>query len=402
MKADFATSNLYLVGDARWRRSLLLLLALAFSIACSSNKAKDELTEPMKLVDFEATIGMEKLWSRDVGNGQGKQFNRLQPAIDGDFIFAVDADGDLVALDRMSGKKLWDIDLDADITGGVGAAESMLLVGSSSGRVWALRQEDGEELWQSKVSGEVLAPPATDGEVVVVQTFNGKLVGLNAVNGEKMWEYSSQVPVLTLRGTAAPVIEAGVVFAGFANGKLVSLDVDSGVVRWEGRVALAQGDSEIERVVDIDGQPLLLSSALYAVSYQGRIAAFDPGSGRPMWYQDASSYVGMAEGFGNIYYADEKGALVAVDQDDGNIRWINEEMAYRKLSAPVTFNNYVAVADYKGYVHLLSQIDGEFVARVKAGSGGVRAPLLASGDVIYAYGNKGKLIAWQLRSSGDE
>ncbi len=402
MKADLATRNLHPVEGGRWLRSVLLLLALALSIACSSNKSTDDLTEPAKLVDFEATIDMEKLWSRDVGNGQGKQFNRLRPAIDGDLIFAVDADGDLVALDRLNGKKLWAIDLDADITGGVGAAESMLLVGGSSGRVWALGQEDGEVLWESKVSGEVLAPPATDGEVVVVQTFNGKLVGLNAVNGERMWEYSSQVPVLTLRGTAAPVIEAGVVFAGFANGKLVSLDVDSGVVRWEGRVALAQGDSEIERVVDIDGQPLLLSSTLYAISYQGRIAAFEPGSGRPLWYQEASSYVGMAEGFGNIYYADEKGVLVAVDQDDGNIRWVNEELAYRDLSAPVTFNNYVAVADYKGYVHLLSQIDGEFVARVKAGSGGIRAPLLASGDVIYAYGNKGKLVAWQLRSSGDE
>lgn len=402
MKADLATSNMFLLGDLRWLRSGLLLLALAASIACSSNSTKDDLTEPMELVDFEATIGMDKLWSRDVGNGQGKKFNRLQAAIDGEMIFAADADGDVVALDRMNGKKLWDIDLDADITGGVGAAEGILLVGSSSGKVYALRQEDGEELWQSSVSGEVLAPPATDGEVVVVQTFNGKLVGLNAVNGDKMWEYSSQVPVLTLRGTAAPVIEAGVVFAGFASGKIVSLDVDSGVVRWEGRVALAQGDSEIERVVDIDGQPLLLSSALYAVSYQGRIAAFDPGSGRPLWYQDASSYVGLAEGFGNIYYADDKGSLVAVDQDDGNIRWSNEELGYRKLSAPVTFNNYVAVADYKGFVHLLSQIDGEFVARVKVGSGGVRAPLLSDGDVIYAYGNNGKLAAWRLRSNEDD
>ncbi len=389
-------------GYARWLRSALLMLALAFSIACSSNSSKDDLSKPVDLVDFEPTIGMDKLWSRDIGNGQGKKFNRLEAAIDGDMIFAVDADGDLVALDRMSGKELWDIDLDAEITGGVGAAEGIVLVGTSSGRVFALYQEDGEEIWQSQVSGEVLAPPATDGDVVVVQTFNGKLVGLNAINGDKMWEYGSQLPVLTLRGTSAPVIEAGVVFAGLANGKLVSLDVDSGIVRWEGRVALPQGESEIERVVDIDGRPLLLSNALYAVSYQGRVAAFEPGNGRPLWYQEASSHVGLTEGFGNIYYADEKGALVALDQDDGNIRWINEQLGYRSLSAPVAFNNYVAVADYEGYVHIMDQIDGEFVARVKAGSGGVRAPLLARGDVIYAYGNKGKLVAWQLRGNGDD
>ena len=402
MRADRTPSALPSVGGIRWLRSALLILALAFTIACSSNSSKDDLTEPMDLVDFEPTVKMDKLWSRDVGKGQGKQFNRLEAAIDGDMLFAVGADGDLVALDRMNGDRLWEVDLDAEITGGVGAAEGMLLVGTATGRVIALYQEDGEEIWQSQVGGEVLAPPATDGDVVVVQTFNGKLVGLNAIDGEKMWEYGIQLPVLTLRGTAAPVIEAGAVFAGFANGKLVSLDADSGVVRWEGRVALAQGESEIERVVDIDGRPLLLTNALYAVSYQGRIAAFDPGNGRPLWYQEASSHVGLAEGFGNIYYSDEKGALVAVDRDDGNIRWINEDLGYRRLSAPVTFNNYVAVADYEGYVHLLDQIDGQFVARVKVGSGGVRAPLLASGDVVYAYGNKGKLAAWQLRGSGDD
>jgi outer membrane protein assembly factor BamB len=402
MRSDIAGGQQPVAGCAGGLRSTLLLLALAFSIACSSNSSKDDITKPMDLVDFEPTVSMDRLWSRDVGKGQGKKFNRLEAAIDGDMIFAVGADGELVALDRMSGDKLWAVDLDAEVTGGVGAAEGMLLVGTSSGRVFALYQDDGEEMWQSRVGGEVLAPPASDGEVVVVQTLNGKLVGLNAINGEKMWEYSSQLPVLTLRGTAAPVIEAGAVFAGFASGKLVSLDADSGIVRWEGRVALAQGESEIERVVDIDGRPLLLSNALYAVSYQGRIAAFDPANGRPLWYQEASSHVGLAEGFGNVYYADEKGALVAVDQDDGSLRWINEDLGYRNLSAPVAFNNYVAVADYEGYVHLLDQIDGKLVARVKVGSGGVRAPLLASGDVVYAYGNKGKLAAWQLRGSGDE
>jgi outer membrane protein assembly factor BamB len=380
----------------------MLLLVLGGLMACGSNSAKDELTEPMELVDFEQQVELDKLWSRDVGSGQGNKFNRLQPAIDGDVIYVADADGDVLALDRISGKKIWSVDIDAEVTGGVGSAEGLVLLGTASGDVYALNAENGEQLWQVRVSGEVLAPPATDGDVVVVQTFNGKLYGLNSVNGDPMWDYSSQVPVLTLRGTAAPVIEGGRVFAGFANGKLVSADVDSGAIAWEGRVAMAQGESEIERVVDVDGQPLLLSNALFAVSYQGRIAGFDPASGRTLWYQDASSYVGLADGFGNVYYVDADGSVVAADQRTGNIRWSNEELGYRKLSAPATFNNYLAVADYDGYVHILSQIDGEFVARVKVGSGGVRAPVLSRGDIIYVYGNKGKLVAWQLRKSAEE
>ena len=303
----------------------------------------------------------------------------------------------MLALDRHKGKKIWKTDVDVAISGGVGVGDGLVLMGTESGDLIALNQEDGELLWQVRVSGEILAPPATNGDVVVVQTFNGKLYARNALNGDPLWDFSSQVPILTLRGTAAPVIENSLVFAAFANGKLMAADINSGAIAWEGRVAMAQGESEIERVVDIDGQPLVTSNALFAVSYQGRIAAFDPTSGRTMWYQDASSYVGLADGFGNVYYIDADGSVVAADQRTGNIRWSNEELSYRKLSAPATFNNYLAVADYKGYVHILSQVEGEFVARVKLGSKGVQAPILSRGDTIYVYGNKGKLAAYKLR-----
>ncbi len=378
----------------RW--GLVAVLA-GLIMACGSNDAKDELIEPAELVKFEPQIKLKKLWSRDIGKGQGKKFNRLQPAIDGDVIYVVDVDGDVLALDRHKGKKIWKTDVDVKISGGVGVGDGLVLMGTESGDLIALNQEDGELLWQVRVSGEILAPPATNGDVVVVQTFNGKLFARNALNGDPLWDYSSQVPILTLRGTSAPVIENSLVFTAFANGKLVAADINSGAIAWEGRVALAQGESEIERVVDIDGQPLVLGNALFAVSYQGRIAAFDPTSGRTMWYQDASSYVGLADGFGNVYYIDADGSVVAADQRTGNIRWSNEELSYRKLSAPATFNNYLAVADYKGYVHILSQVEGEFVARVKLGSKGVQAPILSRGDTIYVYGNKGKLAAYKLR-----
>ena len=378
----------------RW--GLVAVLA-GLIMACGSNDAKDELVEPAELVKFEPQIKLKKLWSRDIGKGQGKKFNRLQPAIDGDVIYVVDVDGDVLALDRHKGKKIWKTDVDVAISGGVGVGDGLVLMGTESGDLIALNQEDGELLWQVRVSGEILAPPATNGDVVVVQTFNGKLFARNALNGDPLWDYSSQVPILTLRGTSAPVIENSLVFTAFANGKLVAADINSGAIAWEGRVALAQGESEIERVVDIDGQPLVLGNALFAVSYQGRIAAFDPTSGRTMWYQDASSYVGLADGFGNVYYIDADGSVVAADQRTGNIRWSNEELSYRKLSAPATFNNYLAVADYKGYVHILSQVEGEFVARVKLGSKGVQAPILSRGDTIYVYGNKGKLAAYKLR-----
>ncbi|MFO6383031.1 PQQ-binding-like beta-propeller repeat protein, partial [Pseudomonas aeruginosa] len=87
---------------------------------------------------------------------------------------------------------------------------------------------------------------------------------------------------------------------GLASGKVVAVDVQRGLPIWEQRVAIPQGRSELDRVVDIDGGLLLSGDTLYVVSYQGRAAALDVNSGRLLWQREASSYVGVAEGFGNI------------------------------------------------------------------------------------------------------
>ena len=84
--------------------------------------------------------------------------------------------------------------------------------------------------------------------MVVVQTVDGKLLGLDASTGEQRWRHNTVLPVLTLRGTASPVISAGVVFAGLDNGKLIALSAADGITRWEQRVAIPQGSAELDRV----------------------------------------------------------------------------------------------------------------------------------------------------------
>lgn len=378
-----------------FQRALGLVLASLAVAACSSNKAGNEAREPAELTRFEQAYRLESLWSRDVGKGQGDRFNRLEPAVDADYIYAAGVNGVVLALDRLTGRKVWKARVGKPVTGAVGVGRDLVVVGTGSGEVVALARDDGRELWRAGVGAEILAPPATDGAIVVVQTFDGKLYGLDGGSGVERWRYSSQQPVLTLRGTAAPVIDISRVYAAFANGKLVSLDLRTGAVNWETRVAVAQGDSEIERVVDVDGAPLVEPAVIFAVSYQGRAGAFDPASGRPAWFHDSSSYVSMAEGFGNAYVATADGAVVALDQRSGNVNWSNEQLSNRRLSRPVTLGNHVVVADYQGYIHVLSQVDGRLEARRKLGSKGVRALLSADG-VLYAYGNKGKLVAYQI------
>jgi len=380
----------------------LLTLVLLFNLAaCSTisgwfDSDDEDANAPAELVGIDETVNIKELWSEGVGDGQGEGFYRIRPVIQGDTIYAASANGEVVALNRISGKTLWETDLETSLSGGVGVYEDGLFVGSSEGFVLKLDAGSGEKIWSTPLRGEILSAPQGNGKVVVVQTYDGKLQGLENASGRVLWTYDSNVPVLTVRGTSTPIMHNNLVFAGFANGRVLAFDTQTGAVVWEVRVAISQGRSEIERIVDVDGTMELFGNELFAASYQGSVVAIDVQNGRKVWQQKASSFSGVSQGFGNVYVADEDGTLNAYMRNGEGVRWTQGALTNRELSRPTPVSSYVAVADFEGYVHVLSQVDGEFVGRVRADSDGVRADMLSEGNVLYVYGNGGELVAYEI------
>jgi len=62
----------------------------------------------------------------------------------------------------------------------------------------------------------------------------------------------------------------------------------------------------------------------------------------------------------------------------------------------VPFDDYVAVGDFEGYVHLLSRYDGRIAGRVRVDKKGIQKSPLAKDGVLYVYGNSGELSAFAL------
>jgi outer membrane protein assembly factor BamB len=375
---------------------MVLSLAGCSTISGWFESDDDDATAPAKLTDIEETVNIKELWSVGVGNGQGDGFYRIRPAIRGETLYVASADGEVVALNRGNGKALWEVDLETSLSGGVGVYEDALFLGGSEGFVLKLDANSGARLWSTPLRGEILSSPQSNGKVVVVQTYDGKLQGLDFTTGGILWTHDSNVPVLTVRGTSTPIMHNDLVYAGFANGRVLAFDAQTGAVVWEVRVAISQGRSEIERIVDIDGTMELAGSELYAASYQGSVVAIDVANGRKLWQQKVSSFSGVSQGFGNIYVADEDGTLTAYLRNGQGARWTQAALAYRELSRPTPVGSYVAVADFEGYVHFLSQVDGEFVGRVRVDSDGARADMLSEGNALYVFGNGGELVAYEI------
>ena len=378
-----------------------LVLSFAFSAGCSTITgwfSDDEFDprEPVELQKINEQVKLKSRWSRGVGDGQGDGLYKINPVLVDDSIFVASAEGKLASVDPETGRARWKNNLDLALSGGVGHHRDSLFVGASEGLVMRLAADSGEEIWRTVVSGEVLSAPQGDGRYVVAQSYDGKLMGFDYETGEIRWTYTSDVPVLTLRGTGTPMILGDNAIAGFADGKVVAVNLRSGNVAWEARVAIPQGRSEIERIVDVDGTMALQGSELYAASYQGRLAAIDTRSGRRLWQRNVSSVSGVGVGFGNVYVADDDGTVSAFLRNGQGVRWQNIDLGFRELSRPTPVNSYVATVDFEGYLHLLSQVDGEIVGRTKVDSSGARADMIARGNRLFVYTNDGTLKAYDV------
>ena len=377
----------------------LLILMSALLTACGILGGDDEeLDLPAELVDFDEEVDFRRLWSTRVGDGQGEKYNRLQPAIEDGIIYVAANDGTVEALNIENGRRVWESRLAYFISGGVGIGGDYLFLGTEDASLIALDKNTGETVWVRDASSEVLSVPASNGEYLIAQSIDGRLVGYDAVTGDQLWIYESTVPALSLRGTSSPIILTDFVLAGFENGDLVSVAIDNGTLNWNSRMAVPTGRSEIERIIDVDGDLFIDGGTVLAPSYQGFVSMVDIATGQTVWRAEESSMTGATTGFGNIYISNERGHVKAyrrAGQGQDESVWVNEQLDLRELSRPVSFNNYIAVGDFEGYLHLLSQVDGRFVGRIRVDRDGLRV-IQGQGGILYAYGNGGNLVAYQV------
>jgi len=357
--------------------------------------SSDASRDPADLIDVVNQVQPAEAWSVGVGEGS-TEYARLKPALAEGILYVVDDEGLVQALDAATGKRLWQIETGLPAAAGPGVSDDLLLIGTSEAQVVALDRSNGAELWRADVSGEVLAVPAVAYGMVVAHTVDGNLFGLDALNGEQKWRYDRDVPILTLRGSSSPVIDGSTVYCGFAGGKVVALSLDTGIIEWEKIISIPSGRSDLERMSDIDGDPVIYNGTIYAGSYQGDMAALGQGSGKIFWKYKVSSYNDPAVNWQQLVVSDESGHVWALDPDTGAAKWRQQQLTNRKLTAPVIAGDNVVVGDLDGYLHWLSADDGSIIARIRVSGKALMATPLVDNNLLYVLDTGGDLTAVRL------
>ena len=374
-----------------------LILLTAYLAACSSSRT----LEPVELESFDEEGDLAVIWSDSISGEQGEYYHQFRLAQDEDHIYAASQNGFITKYTKEDGDDVWDIELDVRLTTGVAIDSKFVYVGSRDGAVIALDKNTGEQRWVSDIRSELVSVPVSDESGLYAHASNGDVYKFDVNTGEELWRVDTNIPALSLRGTSKPLLIPQLVVVGTANGKVALINRDSGQLIAEPKIANPEGDTEVERMVDVDGRPYFHEGILYAASFQGQLVALDMQKGQTIWDSEASSFQDVAYDFESVYLSTANSLVTAYNAKNGELKWVQEGLLRRRITAPVAYSSYLLVSDLDGYIHLLSQIDGRFIARRQIDGSGVKSPAMidsADNSIFYIIANDGCIKAYRYEA----
>ena len=389
--------------------ALVVLLCCVMLVSCSWVKdagvavfgdgffEDDEDVRIQALTEFKPRLKTSEVWSAGAGAGARDSHAKLLPLSSGGAIFTVDPEGEVRAFSVRRGELKWRRSFDVPVSFGVAGGRRTLMIGTASGEVVAFAADNGRPLWRKRLSGDrITAISRGHHGLVLVRDSAGRVIAATIADGGKRWEIETELPILTLRGMSVPHLHGDFGFVGLDDGRLLIIVLDSGRVHRELRIGLVAKGSDLERVVDIDGQFEIYDDILYVAAYRGRLLAFDTRTQAVLWLAEVGTYAGLDVDSERVYVVGTGGQVRALDRFSGTEIWNNPAFAVRTLAAPLVSGRTVVVGDNFGYLYWLSRDDGSILVRRRiARSPVVSAPVAWRNQVI-ALTRGGDLVSTKI------
>lgn len=269
------------------------------------------------------------VWSVTVGKvgpNRGPQYpgSRSTPTVDGELLYALGSDGDLVCLETASGNLVWQKQLRNDFKGVPGQwaySESPLVdgdavicaPGGAEATVVALDKRTGEVIWKSALpeadeaayASAIVAAGGPSGKQYI-QFLQKGLVGLDASDGKFLWRYGK-----TAEGSPAniptPVFADNHVYsaAGRSGGGLVKLSGSGDTITADE----VYFDAALPKAI---GGTVKLGDYLYGTSSQGMLCV-NFLTGETKWQERGVGAGAVCFADGRIYLHGESGETALIE-----------------------------------------------------------------------------------------
>ena len=316
-------------------------------------------TRPTELTPVNTTLSVKPLWNASLGK-PGRYF--FSPALIGPDVVAAGGKGLVERLVLATGAVVWKTDLDTPLSAGVGSDGTLSAVVTVPGDLIVL-DTNGKPLWRVPTNAEVLSAPIVGQGIVAVRTTDSRVIAYDAETGRRRWVYQRSTQPLVLRTNPGMAMDGNLLYVGFPGGRLTALNLSTGTLRWESSVAVPKGATELERVADVVGTPIVVGREVCTAAFQGKAGCYDTSNGNTIWSRDLSTATGIEIDGRFGFVTDDKSMVNALTRTTGGNIWKSDKLAYRRMTAPASVGRAIVVGDYKGFVHWLSREDGSLIAR---------------------------------------
>jgi outer membrane protein assembly factor BamB len=274
-----------------------------------------------------------EVWAIDVGpvrsNGGGYAGPRCSPTVDGNLVYALGMNGDLLCIDTnvgaAAGGVVWRKDLVKDFKGRPGGwayTESPLVdgdqlivtPGAQEAALVALNKKTGEVIWKAQVPGKDGAHYASaiaadiHGVRQYIQFMANGVVSVAAKDGAFLWRYDA--PHNGTANCSTVLYKDGYIFAASNYGK------GGGQAKILHNADGSWKAEEVYFVKDMSnhhGGMILVDGHIYGEG-GGRLRCLNFQDGKPAWPNGRTAGKGsIAAADGRIYYRDEGGPILLLE-----------------------------------------------------------------------------------------
>lgn len=168
-------------------------------------------------------------------------------------------------------KVKWQFQDKSDIGTGIAISANRAVYANAKGEIVAVNKNSGKTIWRYPTAGKIYSTPAISGNLVICASTDQNIYCLSLQTGQLQWKFATSRSIV-----ASPAIDQQTVYIGSSEEIFRAIDLKSGQLKWQ-----------FDQVNNfVESKPLIYQGAVYFGSWGNTFYALDQQSGKLLWKRE--------------------------------------------------------------------------------------------------------------------
>ena len=239
-------------------------------------------------------ISSSEIWSTSTNKGMHGNTGYLRVYKKNNLIYSVDSYGLVSAVSSTSGRIVWQVATNYDVSSGISVVDNKVCFGTIDAKlicfdIETLSLNNHLPLISSMMNLATISKTNPDIEIDLVTELASPILSINNLyllkldnddlylmdpsSQDIIWKSESQNIPLRTKGASMPLVQNNTVYIARDNGSLSAYDQTNGILKWLTIISSRSGRNDLESQRDAEMNILTSNDRLFYGHYQGELAS---------------------------------------------------------------------------------------------------------------------------------